>query len=215
MDLDIVSERVPVGRAGYGSRNRKTGLVKIPENQRKSKNTILVFEVEGNVLDIEDKEPAEFKNLMTASLLKEPAEKFSGNGAKSLLNKIKGTADNLYGDWLGYEGENFEAVIDLSISKSISKLTLGCMQNQNQWIFLPKSIEVLVSNDGETYEKAAKVELLTTKAPNSSREELELIFDTIEARYLMVIAEGIGTCPDWHKGAGGKAWLFVDEVTVK
>jgi len=26
---------------------------------------------------------------------------------------------------------------------------------------------------------------------------------------------GTGTCPDWHKGAGGKAWIFADEIIVR
>jgi len=25
----------------------------------------------------------------------------------------------------------------------------------------------------------------------------------------------VGVCPEWHKGAGGKAWLFVDEIFVE
>ena len=29
------------------------------------------------------------------------------------------------------------------------------------------------------------------------------------------IAETIGTCPAWHSGNGGKAWLFADELTVE
>ncbi len=91
--------------------------VSIPENHRKSKNTILVFEIKGNALDIETKASAEFKNLQTATLLEEPAEKFSGQGAKSLINKTHGTPDNLYFDWLGYEGKDFAAVIDLSTKK--------------------------------------------------------------------------------------------------
>ena len=35
------------------------------------------------------------------------------------------------------------------------------------------------------------------------------------ARYIKVKATNIGECPEWHKGAGGKAWLFVDEIIVE
>lgn len=189
--------------------------VTIPEKHRKSKNTILVFEIDGNVLDIEDKEPAEFKNLISVEHLNEPAEKFSGNGAKSLTNKIEGTADNLYGDWLGYEGEDFEAVMDLSISKSISNLTMGCMQNQNQWIFLPKEVEVFVSDNGEDFTKIASIKIETERAPEQSRKEMKLEFESIKTRYVKVIAHNIVNCPEWHKGSGGKAWLFIDELEIK
>ena len=36
----------------------------------------------------------------------------------------------------------------------------------------------------------------------------------LEARYVRVRAKGLGVCPDWHKGAGSKAWLFVDEIIL-
>jgi len=36
-----------------------------------------------------------------------------------------------------------------------------------------------------------------------------------EGRYIKVMAENIGLCPHWHKGSGGKAWLFVDEIIIQ
>ena len=35
------------------------------------------------------------------------------------------------------------------------------------------------------------------------------------ARYVKVLALGQITCPPWHAGAGGKAWLFCDEIIVE
>jgi hexosaminidase len=35
------------------------------------------------------------------------------------------------------------------------------------------------------------------------------------ARFVKVRAVNISVCPSWHKGAGGKAWVFVDEITVE
>jgi hypothetical protein len=36
-----------------------------------------------------------------------------------------------------------------------------------------------------------------------------------EARFVRIKARNVGICPDWHPGAGGKAWLFVDEIVVE
>jgi len=36
-----------------------------------------------------------------------------------------------------------------------------------------------------------------------------------KVRYVRVKAENISVCPEWHPGAGGKAWLFIDEIVVK
>ena len=189
--------------------------VSIPENHRKSRNTILVFEIDGNVLDIEDKISAVFMNLSSSVLLQEPADKFSGNGAKSLTNKVEGVPSNLYEEWLGYEDSKFEAVIDLSISKPISKVIIGSMDNQDQWIFLPRKIEILVSADNENFQSAGLIYIDLKESKNAVRKEIEIPINKVEARYVKVIAHNIGTCPDWHKGAGGKSWLFVDEVKVQ
>ena len=37
----------------------------------------------------------------------------------------------------------------------------------------------------------------------------------IKARYVKVIAKKFGILPEWHQGAGGKAFIFIDEITIK
>ena len=36
----------------------------------------------------------------------------------------------------------------------------------------------------------------------------------INARYVQIKAANYGVCPKWHLGAGGKTWLFVDELLI-
>ena len=42
-----------------------------------------------------------------------------------------------------------------------------------------------------------------------------LTLSNTKAKYIKVTAENYGICPDWHLGAGGKTWLFVDELIIK
>ncbi|NOR11849.1 MAG: hypothetical protein GQ545_01195, partial [Candidatus Aminicenantes bacterium] len=37
----------------------------------------------------------------------------------------------------------------------------------------------------------------------------------MRARYIRIKARNVGICPDWHPGAGGKAWLFCDEIIIE
>jgi len=37
----------------------------------------------------------------------------------------------------------------------------------------------------------------------------------MECRYVRVHAVNRRTCPPGHPGAGGKAWLFADEIVVE
>ena len=36
-----------------------------------------------------------------------------------------------------------------------------------------------------------------------------------QARYVRATARNIGVCPDWHPGAGEKAWIFADELIIE
>ena len=37
------------------------------------------------------------------------------------------------------------------------------------------------------------------------------------ARYIKIVAKNLGDLPKWHLGSPhqGKAWVFIDEITVK
>jgi hypothetical protein len=37
----------------------------------------------------------------------------------------------------------------------------------------------------------------------------------MKARYVRMVAKSIGKCPDWHVGAGEKAWIFCDEIVIE
>jgi len=78
------------------------------------------------------------------------------------------------------------------------------------------SVEVALSSDGVTYETVA-----THATPTASEDdvtgivEISTAFEPRAARYPRLRARSQHTCPEWHSGAGGKAWLFVDEIVVR
>jgi len=43
----------------------------------------------------------------------------------------------------------------------------------------------------------------------------EMQVKPINARYVKMVATNIGVCPPGHKGNGGPAWMFSDEIIVK
>ena len=40
-------------------------------------------------------------------------------------------------------------------------------------------------------------------------------FYNLQSQYLKIKVKNIGICPGGHLGAGGKAWLFVDEIVIE
>ena len=82
--------------------------------------------------------------------------------------------------------------------------------------FLPVQVEVALSQDGAGYDVAGTLALPTaTENDATDVKAMPLRFASQQARYVRLRAQSQGACPSWHSGAGGKAWLFVDEIRVR
>ena len=145
------------------------------------------------------------------------AEKYPGGGPDGLINRIRATTWYNDGHWQGFEGTDFEAVIDMGRTRSVRRVTAGFLQNHGPWIFLPTRVEIALSENGSDYSEPVE---LPGYSPED-RYQMDMVkdfvayFPSLPARYVRVRATSLGTCPDWHQGAGGKCWLFADEIMVE
>lgn len=142
------------------------------------------------------------------------SEKYRGGGNNALTDGIIASLRSGDGFWQGFEGQDAILTLDLQTEKKIKLIRAGFLQNQSIWIFLPTKISIETSTDGIHF---SVVDSLLTYGEKSSsevtRREYILQINT-SARYLRFNAENLGACPTWHKGAGGKSWLFIDELIV-
>ena len=144
------------------------------------------------------------------------SSKYSADGLATLTDEVRGSLSYTDSKWLGFEKSDFEATIDLGDEKEIHKFGIGCLQDQNVWIFLPKSVKVYVSNDNQNYTLAGKKNInASTRNDTVLSSDITIPLNDVKARYIKLVAENVGTCPTWHKGAGSNAWLFVDEILMK
>ncbi|MEM7161580.1 MAG: GH92 family glycosyl hydrolase [Bacteroidota bacterium] len=143
-----------------------------------------------------------------------PQSPYIAEGSKSLIDGLKGNNNFKTGYYHGYR-EDFEAVIDLGEIQDVSQVNLGCVQDIRPWIWFPKSIEVLGSVNGLDYKLLGTIQnTYSDKDETAMRKEFETKFSRDNFRYIKVKAEHFGQCPEWHLGAGGQAWLFIDEIEV-
>lgn len=136
-----------------------------------------------------------------------------------LVDGIFGTDDFMDGRWQGFEGEDLDVIINLKEVREINSVSFRFLKNEASWIFLPEEIKVMYSEDGVDYAEFSpqSVEYYNEFPPRgkgSNYYHFMLFEEVVEARYIRVIAKNIGECPDGHPGAGGKAWLFADEIVV-
>ncbi|MCX6282806.1 MAG: DUF4838 domain-containing protein, partial [Bacteroidetes bacterium] len=142
-----------------------------------------------------------------------PGSKYIADGPGSLTDGKRGST-NYNVLWQGWEGEDFEAVVDLGRITDFNYVSAEFMQDLNSWIFYPEHIVISVSADGKVYTESAVFDQAVDPAGKFFIIEAGKKIGTIRARYVKYYARGLKTCPEWHIGHGGKSWIFVDELIV-
>ena len=140
---------------------------------------------------------------------------YHAGGNEALVDRLRGGCDFRTGEWQGYQGQDFEAVVDLCAEKEIKSIETGFIQDVRSWIVFPKYVEYYTSNDGVNFKMVAT--LKHNVADNDYRQQIynfrcEPI--NCKARYVKVFAKYYGILPEWHLGAGGETFLFLDEIDV-
>jgi hypothetical protein len=129
---------------------------------------------------------------------------------------MRGGADFRTGSWQGWQAQPMECVIDLGEDRAITTVGLSCLQETKSWIWFPSKIEIQLSHDGKKFATAASIDITEyqKEATPSTREFTQNI--RASSRYVKVIAKpAFESIPSWHLGAGGKPWIFADEVIVE
>ncbi|MBK7030839.1 MAG: alpha-N-acetylglucosaminidase C-terminal domain-containing protein [Bacteroidales bacterium] len=151
----------------------------------------------------------------TAVLNSAPSTKYPGNGGSSITDGIFGTTEFNTGNWLGFEGINLHATINLEKTTKIKSVTISYLENGNSWIFGPSALVVHVSNDGITYTPVYTKDFDTHYwSASAVLSTFTANFTETEAKFVKVNVYNQGICPDGSQCAGKKSWLFVDEIKV-
>jgi len=148
-------------------------------------------------------------------LLTRPSDRYPVGGGRALTDGLRGPND-CHCNWLGFEGENMDAVIDLGRVVAVHSLAARFLQDWNSWIWLPMAVDYSVSEDGSTFTPVASVpDTVADTAEGAFARDFAAGVHSVKARYIRVTTKSRLACPDWHFGAGGKAWTFCDEVVVE
>lgn len=148
------------------------------------------------------------------SLLNSPSEKYPGMGAQCLVNGFQAPAGRYGGnEWIGLEGTDLEASIDLGELKEVGKVSVQFFNAPPSWIQLPANLVILGSQDGKNYTELARTAIAESEE-RVIRPSVSLPAGS-KTRYLRISAPNYGPIPKGKPGAGHKAWLFVGEIEVE
>ncbi|MBN2416863.1 sulfatase [bacterium] len=149
------------------------------------------------------------------SLTVPPSSTYPAKNRDPLIDGYTGSMDYHDGYWQGFEGDDLEAVIDLGSLRDIRSIACSFLDMQISWIFLPARVSMSISPDGRRYREVKTFSEKTAAHYKTGIKTFDSGPVNEKARYIKVRAENIAICPDWHEGAGGKAWIFADEIVVR
>lgn len=145
------------------------------------------------------------------------ANQYNAGGNNALIDGIVGTEDFRTGTWQGYWDEDVIAIVDLGKNRRMSAIEVNFLRDQRSWIFLPTNVEIYHSLDGKRYRKIKDWKSPTPENTDEVIIEKVNVKQTINSRYIKVVAKKLGKLPSWHLGYkhDGRSWIFIDEIQIK
>lgn len=145
----------------------------------------------------------------TVSIKNFPAGNYAAD-KQVLVNGIGGTYLYNTGEWLGFSGNDLEALIDLGITQQVTEIGIGLLNYHWQKMWAPDRLTFEVSEDGKNYQQVYKQTEFKVEGINRIKQKI----NPVNARYIRIIAINKGIIPKGEYGAGGNAWLMADEIIV-
>ena len=153
---------------------------------------------------------------------------YTAGGDQGIIDGMQADENWRKGGWQGYQAQDFECVVDLQKPTSIFQVNASFLQDTRSWIVLPTDVEFWYSVDGKTWTSmgndtpTVKPDDYTVQRWDSrvrlggsdNAPEPMFIPSPVLSRYIKIKAKNYGKLPEWHMGAGGEAFIFIDEISV-
>jgi predicted alpha-1,2-mannosidase len=146
---------------------------------------------------------------------------YTAGGDYALIDGIRGKLDFRTGVWQGVNGP-LETIIELKKAKTIHSIQLNTYQDIRPWIWFPSKVQFSISKDGTSWDEVYNTTFTELQKKEGAMTH-NFIFDAPEpykvdltqVKYVKIIATpAFDQIPNWHLGAGGKPWIFADEIII-
>ncbi len=143
-----------------------------------------------------------------------PSTSYPGDGAFTLVNGVrneKGLSRSK--EFIGFEGNDVIIRIDLGEAQPVNKVIVHTLESQGSWIYSPAKVEVQLSTDNTNFTTIGTSDTFI-KTQATGNGILQINSNGTNGRYLILKVSNFGIIPVGKPGAGHKAWLFLDEISV-
>ena len=149
------------------------------------------------------------------TLKEAPSKGYDFNGGPELTDGLSGNDNYKTGRWLGFQGKDLDAVIDLKEPTEFSKVSFNTNVVKGDWIMGAAGYSIKVSDDGQHFKEIASGNIPSLgKDDKDGLYPQEITFAPVKTRYVEIIIKS-DKLPAWHGGAGHPAFLFVDEINLQ
>lgn len=140
---------------------------------------------------------------------------YNGGGDQALFNNKFANPRGDDPNWQGIPLKDFEVIIDLGESITLSYIGLNFFQHiASTSVMLPTEVIISTSKDGKIYKTVLNETLETIKDRAPIIKRVETAFEKKPVSFIKITAKNRGQLPPWHT-LKGNAWVFIDEVTIK
>lgn len=155
-------------------------------------------------------------SLKPIEILTSINESYKYGGATVLVDALQGGKDFRSGRWIGFQGNDLEAIIDLEALTEISEIAVRANIATGSWIFDARGCTVWVSEDRKHFKQVASEAYPAMPEGHVQAIRMHtLSFDPVRARYVKIKVKSERRMPKWFKEAkGNNAYLFVDEIMI-
>ncbi len=145
-----------------------------------------------------------------------PSAKYPAKGPYSLVDHQLASTDYTHPAWLGFEKDDLDCLIDLGKVKAVKNIRLRFLKNEDSWIFLPQHIELKAGRRKNHWAiQLSKTAEQIQMSPGRDVHTVTFELNGQSVQFINLKAKNMGYCPEGHPGAGGKAWLFIDEILIE
>ncbi|AWW29215.1 cytochrome C [Echinicola strongylocentroti] len=144
-----------------------------------------------------------------------PAKKYAGKGKESLFDQEKGGETYTSGGWLGFKDEPLDLIMEMG-GQEVNNLAISLLYQEDAYIFPPANVKISAITEGGGSWKTLLTDRPTMPTGLGKSRMDQKIYALPDGRYQKIRLQLIplNKLPPWHRGAGDKAWVFVDEVVL-
>jgi hexosaminidase len=150
------------------------------------------------------------KAIGSTVTLAHPSQGRYAQPAAILVNGLAGTNRYNDGQWLGFTGNDLDAVIDLGSVLTIRQIGTDVLNYHWQKMWPPVSLQFQISIDGIHYKELYRQHDFPVNGINIVNHS----FPPQAARFVRVTGSNKGIIPEGEYGAGGQALLLIDEIQI-